>query len=229
MGGAECEKRGWIYLGAECLCHAKLGGATRRKRVWPLFETSEVAARLAPWVEWYVSLAPGCIRDRLSTRDLSQSRLEGTWDRFTEPVLGDSGVLRIGTFWMGEKGIVDLRRGNVVKLKPDREGRILTTHKNKVVALSAESESFVVLELKQGRVKLLHDNRAGPLWLWRSIDKIQEVCRSATPVYSINGPGPTVRSMRVPPGENGFLIWDDREQPGIVRPLDGEEIWARKD
>ncbi len=98
-----------------------------------------------------------------------------------------------------------------MKLKPDRDNnKVIAMHKGTEILLCAQTECFVVLEAKQGRVKLLHDNRAGPLWLWRSESMIHEICRSSTPVYGIDGPGPTVRSMRVPPGENGFLILDDR-------------------
>ena len=42
-------------------------------------------------------------------------------------------------------------------------------------------------------------------------------------MYSIGAPDPTIRSMKVPPAENGFLIEDVRFEPGSVRPINASE------
>ena len=44
-------------------------------------------------------------------------------------------------------------------------------------------------------------------------------------VYSIDALDPTIRSMRVPPGENGFLVKDVRVEAGFIRAIHGSKQW----
>ena len=215
-----------LIISTETLNHQELGGKTRRSRVWPVFEKAAVSALLPPWSGGIVEKPAGRIRDALcDTSDISSNaRLSGVFKKHEVPVAGRGGVICVGDLWMGGPSS-GVHRGCHVRLVADEGANVVVTHKGKDVHLRACSAEFVVISVTQHKVQLLYDDRDRPVRFWRRRDRVFSVCWSRSPVYSIDAPGPTIRSMRVPPAENGFLILDSRKRVGFVRAVNGLEQW----
>ena len=199
---------------------------TRRSRVWPVFENAGVTGLLPPWNSSTSCVAAGRVRDALcSVASVCSDELQGKYIAHSTPVTGRGGVVCVGDLWMGGTHAA-LSRGCQVELKPDKGSSLVQIkHKGHTIDLRADRVKFVVLEVTQHKVKMLFDDRQKPVWFWRRRDQIFKICWSHVPVYSIDAPGPTIRSMRVPPGENGFLIEDVRVKPGFIRAINGSEQW----
>ena len=203
--------KSYLHISSETLQHQQLGGQSRRARLWPLFEDVELAGQLPPWQPHVSALVPGCVRSALSRVDQVQDTdfLVGRLDRYSEPVVGKGGVTRVGNFITGG-GNTPLVRGSAVKLKPEQNGCVVAKFAGGTLKLSAADTQFVVLSVTQDKVRLFYDHRKTPAWLYRRRHHIASQVAVSTPVYSIDAPGPTIRSMKVPPAENGFLIEDVR-------------------
>ena len=220
------QERELLIVSTEVLEHQQLGGRTRRSRVWPVFEKAAVTILLSPWSSGIVEKPAGRIRDALrDANDVSaEERLSGVFKRHGVPVTGRGGVVCVGDVRMGGPNS-RLSRDCHVRLEADEGASIVLAHKGTDMHLRACNTVFVVIAVTQHKVLLLYDNRDRPVRFWRRRSQISVVCWSSSPVYSIDAPGPTIRSMRVPPAENGFLILDSRNGVGFVRAVSGWEQW----
>ena len=197
-----------LLLDTEIVRHDALGGISVRPRVWPVFEHSGVAIFLPPWNygagSSSGSSARGCIADAmLRTSEVHTSwYAQGTIIKCSVPVVKTNRVTVVGY----------LRTG----------GKQYVAHRGCRVKLLGDSAEYVVLEANDRWMYLFHDNRSRPSWRLVQAARLHSVVQHDEPVYGATGAAPTLRTFKVPPGENSFLIHD-----GVgVRPLRGIEMWA---
>lgn len=223
-------ERGFHLAAAPILVHSALGGATRRRRVFPVFESTNIVARLGCWpenltVDGQSVNKPGSIRKSIDSAGASLSApfTRGTLRRFEQPNISEGGVVTLGDFWFDHHGSLYL--GARVQLRAEVSGCIVVKRGSLVHKLKAATSKFVVVDIQEDRAKLFWNSSKSPLWFWRALDRIKHMIPFSEPVYDIDGCGPTVRSFAVEPLGNSFLVAQSQQGVDSVRALTGMGLW----
>ena len=205
----QLEQLGLVNIACDKLCHNRIKGATKRKRIWPAFEDVAVTALLPPWrSNSGLNYGGNALLSTLhSPETFSDSDLlVGTLVR-CEPHLTQDGVLCIGQCHFG---------GPHSALQVDSRVRV-----------RGHSQVLIVTKIHENKLELFLDNRARPQHYTRfTRADVQSIEWDQAPVYSIYHHGVTIRNFWLGPVGNTFLINDVRIRPDAVRRLRGSEAWA---
>ncbi len=203
-------------VGCWTLIHSQVGGCSNRKRVFPVWETIDMAASLPPLVTKLTQMEPperGCLLSLLESIDSVCALQLPASCVFVPCPASDVDICNNQTGNPVVVGWVSL----------SGEGSLWML--GEAVWIRNDSRPWRIIGQSDHMLQLLYDLRAAPVFKWIHKSQLSEANRvsSRWKVFSIRGVAQSVRHTNFAPGD---LYLDDRDpERCMVRPLSGLEKW----
>lgn len=184
--------------------HNEMGGATRRRRVFFVFERTDLAKQLPPIQIDVPQVEATMLVDYLRpAADVPDECIVRGRYRFGARRESDPPVL-----------------GYITHGGPDSQ-----LQQGSLVLINGSQARWRVMSVVGDTIELLKSDRKTPRRRWLPSRFIRKILYEETPFYSIYEYGKSLRGFGEWPVRTGLLLYDDRLEPHGIRPLLDDECW----